>query len=228
MLFLRKFFKLPGPVELGWSDYDALEDEEWSTAPQGKTWQDWHKTVKQMMPARYWIAETAADWLRYKIWFPVKRPFSKAHYWFVSHFIPSRRYHMLDLRQKGGYRYGWQDVPEKMLYAMFNLLGEYLEEGSNDLTQWYTREQIEAEPGYKEQQRAVDEAIAIYHWWTVEKPASEKIRIDMLNTWSTAKKAKDPKEEEYWEKMQKMEDDMEAKADEMIARLMMIRRTLWI
>jgi hypothetical protein len=115
-----------------------------------------------------------------------------------------------------------------MLYAMFNLLGEYLnEEHPHDLTQWYTREQIEADAGYKAQQDAIDEARAIYHWWTVTKQEDEKAHTDMLSTWHTAKKAKDPKVEEYWELMHKMEADNEAKTDEMIARLMKIRRTLW-
>jgi len=228
MLFFRKLLKLPSPVDLGWSEYNALEDEDFSDEPQGKTWQDWHRTVKQMHPVKYFLAETLADWVRYKVWFPVKRPFSKAHYWLVSHLVPSRRYHMLDLRQEGGYQYGWQDVPEKMLYAMFNLLGEYLnKEEPNDLTQWYSREEIEANEGYKAQQDAIDEARAIYHWWTVGRKEEQKAKDEMQSLWWAAKKAKDPKKEEYWEKMQKMDDDMETKTDEMIARLMKIRRTLW-
>lgn len=223
----KRWWKLPSPVDLGWSEYNALEDAEWSDEPKGKTWQDWHAHVKSKYPVHYFLVETVPDWFRTKIWWPIKHPAERLHYWLVSHLIPSRRYHMLDLRQKNGYRYGWQDVPEKMLYAMFNLLGEYLEEGPNDLTQWYTREQIEADEGMKAQQDAIDEARAIYHWWTVEKPANEKARDGMLHTWASAKKAKDPKKQEYWDTMQKMEEDNEAKTDEMIARLMKIRRTLW-
>lgn len=228
MLFLRKLFKLPSPVDLGWSEYNALEDEEFSDEPKGKTWQDWHRTVKQMHPIKYWIAETFGDWLRYSVWFPLKHPFEKFHYWFVSHFVPSRRYHMLDLRQEGGYQYGWQDVPEKMLYAMFNLLGEYLnKEKPHDLTQWYTREQIEADPGMKMQQDALEEAQAIYHWWTVERKQEFEAESKLTHDWVEARKAKNPNKEELWKALQKMKADLENKEDEMIARLMKIRKSLW-
>lgn len=237
MLYLRRFLKLPSPVDLGWSEYNALEDADWSDEPQGKTWQDWHKTVKKMHPVKYFIAETAADWFRHKIWWPIKHPLSDAKYWFVSHFIPSRRYHMLDLRQprKAGdvvnhdcYRYGWRDVPEKMLYAMFNLLGEYLnKEKPHDLTQWHTREEIEADAGMKRQQDDIEEARAIYHWWAVEQHQEHARITETRHLWWEAKKNKLPNKEEYWNLLKKLEEDQETKTDEMIARLMKIRRSLW-
>src|SRR5271170_3121827 len=102
MLFLRKLCKLPSPVDLGWSQSNALEDEMFSDEPTGKTWQDWNKTVKEMRPVRYWISETFGDFVRYKIWLPIVQPIENARYWLVSHLVPSRRFHMLDLRQKGG------------------------------------------------------------------------------------------------------------------------------
>jgi hypothetical protein len=236
MLLLRKIFKLPNPVQLGWSDSNFLEDEEWSDNPKGKTWQDWHRTVKKMHPVKYFITETFGDFLRYKIWLRLTRPFKDFHYWFVSNLIPSRRYHMLDLRQpcsknknsnRDCYQYGWRDVPEKMLYAMFNLLGEYLNEEPHDVADWSTPEEISNYAGLKEQQNNLIEARAIYHWWTVERHEERSRYYDMLNAWSNARKTKDPKKEEYWKQMRKLDDDFEAKTDEMILRLMKIRRTLW-
>jgi hypothetical protein len=228
MLFLRKLFKLPSPVELGWSEYNALEDAEFSDEPKGKTWQDWHATVKQMHPVKYWIAETFGDFVRYKIWLRLTRPFKDAHYWFVSHFVPSRRYHLLDLRQKGGYRYGWQDVPEKMLYAMFNLLGEYLnKEEPHDLTQWYTREQIEADEGMKRQQAEIEEARAIYKWWTQGRKEEEDVYGKLLHDWAEARRNKASNRDHLWELLQNHKEYQENKTDEMIARLMKIRRSLW-
>lgn len=224
----KKLFGLPSPIELGWSQYNALEDADFSDDPQGKTWQDWHAHVKQLHPTKYFFVETLPKFLRYNIYWPIKRPIERSHYWFVSHFIPSRRYHMLDLRQKGGYQYGWQDVPEKMLYAIFNLLGEYLnKEVPYDLSQDYTEAQINADPGMKNQQDALNEARAIYHWWTVGRLQEEQKESEMRDTWYNAKKAKDPKTKEYWDQLQKMKEDGEAKTDEMVARLMKIRRGLW-
>lgn len=228
MLFLRKLCKLPSPIELGWSEHNALEDEEWSDEPKGKTWQDWHRTVKEMHPVKYWFAETFGDFVRYKVWLPFTRPFEKARYWFVSHFIPSRRFHMLDLRQKDEYQYGWADVPQKMLYAMFNLLSEFLnKETPHDLTQWYTREQIEADEGMKRQQADIDEARAIYQWWTVGRKEEQGMHDKLLHDWSEARRNKSSNREHLWELLQFQEKANEDKTDEMIARLMKIRRTLW-
>lgn len=224
----KRWFSLPSPIDLGWSAHNALEDAEWSDEPRGKTWQDWHAHVKKLHPIKYFIVESVPTFLRRKVWWPIKRPLENGRYWLVSHLIPSRRYHMLDLRQKGGYRYGWRDVPEKMLYAMFNLLGEYLnEEHPHDLTGEYTREQIEADANLREQQGAIDEARIIYNWWLVGRKQELKQVDDMRHLWWTAKKAKDPKKDAYWAQLKELEDNYEKKTDEMVQRLMKIRRTLW-
>jgi hypothetical protein len=234
MLFLRKLFKLPSPIDLGWSTTNALESAQFSDEPKGKTWEDWRATVKEMHPIKYWCAETAPDFARYNIWLPVARPIENVRYWLVSHLIPSRRYHMLDLRQpcikdsQDCYRYGWADVPEKMLYAMFNLLGEYLnKEEPGDLSLYYTHEQIEADIYLKAQHEAFEEANAIYYWWTVarheETARCEKLFDDYLK----ARKNKTP-DRDFLKVSHRTQEKMnEDKVEEMIVRLMKIRRTLW-
>lgn len=234
---LKKLFKLPSPVDLGWSKYNALEDEEFSDNPQGKTWQDWHRTVKAMHPVKYWFSETLVNFVRHKIYWPIKHPVSDAHYWLVSHIIPGRRYHMLDLRQTHHhdtnhpdkcYHHGWIDVPDKMLFALFNLLGEYLnKEKPHDLTQWYSRDKIESDEGMKTQQASLDEARAIHHWWISERDNQIDERNHLQHLWYEAKKDKDPQREIYWTKLKELDAKLEDKDDEMVVRLMKIRRTLW-
>lgn len=234
MLFLRKLLKLPTPVDLGWSKTNALALEDFNHHPDSKTWEDWHRTVKEMHPIRYWIAETAADEIRYSV-ISFFRPLETLRYWFVSHFIPSRRYHMLDLRQprmKGdknsGYRYGWQDVPEKMLYAMFNLLGEYLnKEQPVDLTLYYTHEQIEDDPHLKAQQKVFEEANSIYYWWTKTRHEENAHCDKLLNDWYEAHKNKEDSKDELHTLLENQEKLNEEKIDEMISRLVKIRRNLW-
>ena len=233
----RKLFKLPSPVDLGWSKYNALEDEEFSDNPQGKTWQQWHRTVKDMHPVKYFLSETLASFVKRKVYWPIKRPISDAHYWLVSHLVPSRRYHMLDLRQVHHhdrnhptkcYHYGWVDVPDKMLFALFNLLGEYLtKEKPHDPLEWLSQEKIDADDGLKAQQAHINEARAIHHWWTVERDEQIDHRDRILSMWSAAKKRKDPQKEVLWDMLKELEAKLEAKDDEMVARLMKIRRTLW-
>jgi hypothetical protein len=234
MLFFRKLFKLPTPVDLGWSKYNALESAMFSDEPQGKTWEDWHAHVKELHPVKYWCAETAPDFVRYKLWLPIARPIENARYWLVSHLVPSRRYHMLDLRQphvKGGeegYRYGWADVPEKMLYAMFNLLGEYLtKEEPADLALHYTHEQIEADVNLKAQQEAFEEATAIHHWWTVTRHEEVARCNKLFDDYIEARKTKAPNRDFLHISYRTQDRLNEEKVDEMVTRLMKIRRTLW-
>lgn len=227
MLFFRKLFRLPTPKELGWSDSNALESREFSDEPQGKTWEDWDEYVKEHYPVRYFLAETLADFIKYNIWWKVSKPVGKFWYWLKCHTLPSYRFHFLDMRQPD-WRYGWRDVPEKMLCAIFNLLGEYLnKEGVHDLTQWYSRDDINKDPGMKQQQDAIDEARMIYRWWTIGRGEEQKAIQDMLHKWHDAKKGKDPQQSEYWGALKLMEEGFETKTDEMIARVMKIRRTLW-
>ena len=169
MLFLRRFLKLPSPVDLGRSEYNALPSRKFTPDVEEYSWEDWHIEVKKLHPIKYWFAETFGDFLRYKIWLPLTRPFTDFHYWLVSHTI--RRYHMLDLRQPiircglsnyDAYRYGWVEVCDKMAYAMFNLLKEYLDAEPYELTEHYTIDQINADPGMKLQHETLQEAKIIY------------------------------------------------------------------
>lgn len=230
-------FKLPTPVELGMSKYNSLASRNWNPDCEGPTWEDYDLKVKQLYPIKYFIIKTLGDFLSYKIWLPIKNPISETYYWFVSHVIPSKRYHMLDLRQpciKGDeknfhcYRYGWADVSSKMLYAMFNLLGEFLnKEKPHDLTQFYSREEINADVGMKMQQDAIDEARDIYHWWMVSRRESEKIYSQLLTDWSNARTNKSVNSDRLWKLLQFHETEMDNKTEEMILRLVKIRQSLW-
>lgn len=233
MLFFRNLLKLPSPVDLGWSKTNALESAMFSDDPKGKTWEDWHKTVKEMHPVKYWLAETAPNFVRYNVWLPVVRPIETLCYWLVSHLIPSRRYHMLDLRQpyvkdRDCYRYGWQDVPEKMLYAMFNLLGEYLnKEKPEEPAYYYTREQIEADVHLKAQQDSLDEANAIYYWWSVVRHEENALSDKLFNDYWKAKENKADNVAYLRTLYLTQERINEVKVEEMADRLLKIRKNLW-
>ncbi len=243
MLFFRKLFKLPGAKELGKSDCDALQSRQFTPDCEGYTWEDWHADVKEKYPIRYFFAETASDFVKYKLVYPVYKPIKELKYWFVSHSIPSRRYHMLDLRQpksKDGYdvdeyKYGWRDTPERMLFAMFNLLDEFvkyelpnlycpteeeIKNAENDLLKWSQKSLIS-------QREIYFEILAIHKWWTYDRKIEYKAYENMRHQWSISRKEKANNTEYLWKKMRAMEEEFERKTDEMIARLMKIRRNLW-
>jgi len=229
MLKLRKWLKIPGPKDIGKSDSNyALPSRELGFYNDGDyCWEDYETDIKIMFPIRFFIAYTLVNFIKYKLWFPIKNPIKHLHYWLTSHIIPKRRFHMLDLRQPGGYQYGWHDVPEKMLYAMFNLLKEYLEEEPYDLTKDYTRDEIESDPAMKIQQNYLDEARIIHKWWTIDRKLELKEHYRLLDIWHKLHQSKTGDIAGARKALNDDEAIFEAKTDNMIARLMKIRRGLW-
>lgn len=234
MSFLKKLFRLPGPRELGMSNCNALQSREFTPDCDGPTWEDWHVKVKELHPIKYFFLETLKSFFLKNIWWNISVPLEKIWYYLVSHFVPSKRYHFLDLRQpynKDGidnYRYGWSDVPDKMLYALFNLLGEYLnKEKPHDLTLYYSKEQIEENLSLKDQYSDLEEAREIYFWWTTERKELIKKNNQLLNDWSDIRLTDRQKADSLLAQLTQQEELLENKTDEMLARLLKIRRSLW-
>lgn len=174
-------------------------------------------------------------------------------YFLVSHLIPSRRYHMLDLRQPRSapdqyhYRWGWLDRSQALVLANFNLLREFVE---YELTSNYDGGVIPREEFRKEikredctndseyellkYQRENDlEILAIYDWWMVDS----KIMCDNVNnalhTWyEYSQNRSDPNFREETERgllelYREYEKELESKEEEMLIRLIKIRDRLW-
>jgi hypothetical protein len=240
MLSLRKLLKLPSPKELGISESNALPMRDFTPWEKGACWEDYYDLLKKKYPIRYFISETAPDFFRNKIYYPFISPIVDCYDWLRYHLIPKRRYHFLDLRQPCGnddiknidcYKYGWCDVPEKMLYAMFNLLKEYFDENPFDLRTRYTDEEINADPGLKTQQEYYDEAKAILYWWQVQRK-QDKLKMDqLLHKWSDCRSddtsPNDSETKFHYLQLRHAELNFDEKTDEMIARLMKIRKGLW-
>ena len=235
---MKNPFKLPSPKELGISQSNALPLRDFTPWEKGTTWEDYDLLLKEKYPIRFFLFKTLYKFIKYNIYFSIKNPISDGWYWIKSHTY--KRHHLLDLRQPpiqgeikniDYYRYGWCDVPEKMLYAMFNLLKEYFNEEPYDLTTTYSRDEIEADPALKSQQFHFDEAKALLHWWEVERKADINNIDKLLESWSRVRSddiiPNDPVTQIYWKALLKAEEDFEKKTDEMIARLMFIRRGLW-
>ncbi len=228
MFFLKRIFKLPSPKDLNMSPYNALPCRAFTPDCDGPTWEDWEEKVKKMHPVKFWFSKTLDDFLEYKLWIPFTRPIIKFYDYIVYNFVPSKKYHLLDLRQPknkynvDNYKYGWRDVPDKMLYAMFNLLGDYLnKEKPHDLTKFYSRDQINADAGLKMQQDALDEAREIYRWWCEDRKIAISEHNALLEKWG------DNRNYISLDELNEKEKIIDQKTDEMVLRLIKIRRTLW-
>jgi hypothetical protein len=226
-----KIFRLPSPEQLGWGNGNSLPMKIFqSIGDSSPTWEDWEEKMRKEYPMRYFLAETLPGWYRSRI----KRPLVDFHYWIVSHIIPGRRYHMLDLRQPekinnidnpDAYRYGWMDCDSRMLFAIFNLLNDFVE-GEMPHSYCPSEEEVRRDPSLLSQRSTFLEIKAIHYWWNVERKRAART---ISEAWSKAHKIKDDMvaHRQIWVDVRKMEQEQEDKTNEMIARLMKIRRSLW-
>lgn len=161
--------------------------------PGQVTWEGWQEDMLRRYPVRFrlgykWLGDIRSAFFR-RFWNHV----SEGHYWFRSHFIPSRRYHMLDMRNKAnGYRWGWRDFDVVVLFSVMAALVDFVEaekgfeshvsweddpDQAPDLDDPKVKSYIfHHRPGLKE---VKDDCLRIYKWWTEERPA-KLVEIDRL------------------------------------------------
>lgn len=83
------------------------------------------------------------------------RPF----YWLRTHTVD--RYHLVDMRcPRNGYRWGWLDRSEGMLFAAFAILVDFVDREYPGYVDWEHSDEMRAQR---------DEVMALYRWWTVER-----------------------------------------------------------
>lgn len=232
---LWKIVKLPTPFELGWSDdpnLNALPMRDFcSPGDKTPTWEDWEEKMQKEYSFRYFLVESLPRWMYRHIVQPLK----DAKYWAVCHFVPSHRYHMLDLRQplkKGGienidtYRWGWIESDNQMLYAIFNIFNDFVE---HQFKHHYcpSEEDVQTEPYLLQTRNLHLEIKAIHYWWNVERCRMQNIQDKLLHDWSEARRNDTSAVHQLWDELHKGDQAFDDKTDEMIMRLMKIRRSLW-
>lgn len=217
--------RLPTPKELGKSDSIGLPMRQFSPFTTEYTWEDYHEEMKKLYPIRSWLYDTAFFWLKI---YTVNKP-QDLYWWFVHKFV--RKEHLLDLRQPLNkadpypYRYGYIDAPERIKFACFNTLVRFMEkEHPESAFEGMTPEELN-DPDWKVQYESYKEAEAIYFYWVATRHDREKY-CDKLHDHARNL----TNEEEYeaaiqiWLEEYGKAQDLE---DEMLMRLMRIRRTLW-
>lgn len=150
-----------------------------------------------------------------EIWWSIKNRISKLHYFLVSHIIPGRKYHKLNLSQPNGYKWGWIDADTQLLYACFNILKNYVEQelGQDHVKIEYSEEELndpcmgELNKKWQAHYKEIDE---LYIYWVTIRPEWEKI-INRLSG------------QERWEEQDKFDE----KETEMLIRLVKTRGGMW-
>lgn len=174
------------------------------------------------------------------MWRPFKKLFSDAWYWFRANTY--NRYHILNLQQpklRNGqknydrYKCGWCDTDHRILYAVFNLLVEFVEKEEPHCP---TEEEIEKESnewGSKNilivQRLDMLEIFALYTYWTKERNEMAKKMDEALTrcSYKFKKSVSLTLDEIENDEYAVLEKAFNAKEDEMLMRVMRIRRCLW-
>lgn len=159
----------------------------------------------------------------------VGRAFSKAKWWLLHRFSPRHQYNIIRTELPPGY----YDEDILILHGAFAMLVRYVEgEGGPEALEAFNVELRErpdpnAPDGIQEAQADRQaEAVALYRWWKIEKPADEARRDELLSQLYGSNRSIRPSRE-----LKDEERALAAKIDDdeqmMLHRLIDIRRSLW-
>ena len=224
----RKWFCIPSPKELGQKS-NALGSKLFGFQGGGTyTWEDYEKEVRIRFPFRYFFFRTIPQKINVVLR-PIRYNVREALYWLKTHLIPKHRYHFLDLRQpKGGgfnYRWGYINPDDKMMLAVFNILCEFIEkEGPTNPLDNSTLAELSAQ-GQMTYYNGYLEMMELYNWWrTGRRQEHDKVE-EFFSTYREEKNhvIYNQKSNQWIQ----MNQELDKKDDEMLERLMKIRRQLW-
>jgi hypothetical protein len=229
MIFFRRLLRLPTPVELGWSDHNALGSRDFTPYQEGKTWEDWREHCRKQYPVRYFLAEVLPLVIKMSLLWPMGR----VRDWVLDHVVPSRRCHILDLRGVDPlvtYRHGYMDPCHVFWLAGWASLMRWNRESAEGKNprQWMTPE-MHADLGYQAQLQTYDEAIALVEYWTVTRIERDRRCSDLYRVVKTI--APTPENRERYEaatdEWLSYYRESESLEDSMFMRLVAIRCHLW-
>lgn len=219
----------PTPKELGVSESNSLPIR--SITPDVKifTWEDYYCKLQELYPKKFWIykqIQTILFFLNCNVYKPVYNV-----YWFIV-YNTFKKYHFLDLRQVetntiDSYKYGYRDPSSKMVYAMFNILDEYIKN-----TIFLTEDDVKNDKlnNLKYQYEHEQEAKYLHEWWHIYRKKDLQKFNDLQDKWYNLRKThySSKKEKQLFANLNKMEIDLEQELDEHLIRLVKIRKGLWI
>lgn len=228
---LRKVFGLPSPVELGKSKYNALPMRGFGAEPGDYTWQDWREEVKTKYPIKYFLAETVPLWFTVHI----SKPIDEFIYKYKS--LLYKKEYLLDLRQphtdtEDDYKYGWADECNQLVFACFNILTKFAEEyelgRDKELQESIDKSDNEDEKTML--QDCLDRnkiIVELHQYWTIDRKVEFKKRDRALTDWHDNKEEDEANGRPRWDLLKKLEDEFDQKEEEMLIKLIKIRKSLW-
>lgn len=202
-------------------------------------WKNWEYLAKKERPIRFWIAEEGLDYLQNVIMFPSDIIW-RIHDYYMNRFVDKS--HALTASPKDVKPGEWCDLPERIMFCLFNELVNFVEKEcaymhvvfDDDARKKYNAPNTRF--GLK-RWRCPEAGIAHLEWQSsfvgddgspklVAVSASETLElyrwwIDVYNT----------RNEDIWdlpiEDIIKIENERNAEDEEMLIRLIKVRNSLW-
>lgn len=177
----------------------------------------------------------------------IGRTLNKAKYWVLWRYHPRHQYNVI----RTGLAPGYYDEDTLILHGCFAMLERYMKwHGGDEALEKFSAELLakpdpNAPEGLQEgQANRQNEAVALYRWWKIEKPADEKRRDDLLmhlygNRKLETKPTEHPNlfelvtpkfvgsEADLHKEFRALERKIDADEQAMLHRLINIRRSLW-
>ena len=201
-------WKLVSPVALSWTGWDM-----------------WKRELRKNFPVRHFIYRTLPD-LRRKTIGKVGHKLDRLKWAFIHRYVPRHQYNVL---RPSTLKPGYYDPTDRILHACMEELREFFEKGAPDIG-W------DATP---EHQAAYDEMKIIYNWWVNEYPKQDDILDERypitgvlkdIGKFLDSEDGTDSEVDNWRENSRKrhiQEEEWNAIEDQMLERLMKIRRHLW-
>lgn len=187
-------------------------------------WEKRREELRKKFPIRHFLFEDLPYIVDVKSHHWVINPLNNVKWFFIHRFHPKHQYHILKPRSL---KPGYYDSDERILHACMDELSMFVE--------WNKKHQWVNWNGTKEHKHAWKEMNAIYKWWNRDRPASEKKQDELLTEWhdrflkegGLGSETLSAKTNKLHDKLNVEENRMHNTDEEMLARLMRIRRFMW-
>lgn len=201
-------WKIVSPIALSWEGWDM-----------------WKEQLRREFPVRNFIRVRVRDFFRKIFKYKIGRRLHDLKWAFIHRYVPRHQYNVL---RPATLKPGYYDPCDRILHACMEELRTYFEQGAVDID-W------ESDEGHSKIHAEMKE---IYNWWVNIRPNQEEllekehpyVSLPSFGYGFNARHADEPLVIEWRRVMdihRKAEDEWINTEQEMLIRLMKIRKSLW-
>jgi hypothetical protein len=225
----KKLFKLPSPIELGWSKSNALGMRSLKSSNQDKTWEDYEEYCKKNHKIKSFLQYTVYD--NISGWY-----YSSSRY--ISHLKDKyiRKPHLLNLsgnllEHNYKYKTGYLDPDSQLLLSFITIVNNYVKELSESRYHYsldsvpleYDPESDGDKECWEEKQKHYKTIKEAYYFFNVERP---RILQEIEDSYKPGLEKEDRLENSY--KIYNKEKDLYELENKHMKAVIEVRKGMWL